>query len=190
MPIDDEPPKPSRKNRSRDIRHSKLLAETGYYTGFLEKQPPSSSSSASLAAFVPRWPPRWYGSFGSYDGYDHRDGCRRAHARHRRAAYRQILVVCTLFLTAAYAAFRLSCVVHAASGPYSPLHPASSPAAYSELDVWIEEEAHTALRAVLANIGPAAGAADGIVVASPSTGGPNEPNYYVRMLSPPLNLFT
>lgn len=54
----------------------------------------------------------------------------------------------------------------------------SSPSA-AKLDSWIRAEASVAWDRVLENIGPAAGAPDGVVIASPSTGGDDEPDYYV-----------
>lgn len=49
------------------------------------------------------------------------------------------------------------------------------------LDKWATAEAKVAWNHILANIGPAAGAWDGIVIASPSTGQNNEPDYFVRV---------
>jgi hypothetical protein len=49
-----------------------------------------------------------------------------------------------------------------------------------ELDRWIEEERGIAWNRITNNIGPAAGASDGIVIASPSSGQHlTEPDYYV-----------
>jgi len=49
-----------------------------------------------------------------------------------------------------------------------------------ELDKWIEEERVMAWNRITNNIGPAAGAGDGIVIASPSSGQHlTEPDYYV-----------
>jgi hypothetical protein len=49
-----------------------------------------------------------------------------------------------------------------------------------ELDRWIEEERVIAWNRVTNNIGPAAGAGDGIIIASPSSGQHlTEPDYYV-----------
>ena len=49
-----------------------------------------------------------------------------------------------------------------------------------ELDRWIEEERVIAWNRITSNIGPAAGASDGIVIASPSAGQHlTEPDYYV-----------
>lgn len=54
----------------------------------------------------------------------------------------------------------------------------SSPSA-AKLDKWIHAEANFAWKRVLDNIGPAAGVPDGVVIASPSTGGVDEPDYFV-----------
>jgi len=52
-----------------------------------------------------------------------------------------------------------------------------------ELDRWIEEERVFAWARITNNIGPAAGAGDGIVIASPSAGQHlTEPDYYVSTL--------
>jgi hypothetical protein len=52
----------------------------------------------------------------------------------------------------------------------------------TELDRWIEEERVMAWNRITNNIGPAAGASDGIVIASPSSGRHfTEPDYYVSM---------
>lgn len=48
-----------------------------------------------------------------------------------------------------------------------------------DLDFWIRWEGMTAIGAIMANIGSHVGAADGIFVASPSTGADDEPNYLV-----------
>jgi hypothetical protein len=49
-----------------------------------------------------------------------------------------------------------------------------------ELDNWIEEERVIAWNRITSNIGPAAGASDGIIIASPSSGQHlTEPDYYV-----------
>ena len=49
-----------------------------------------------------------------------------------------------------------------------------------ELDRWFEEEREIAWNRITSNIGPAAGASDGIVIASPSSGRHlTEPDYYV-----------
>jgi hypothetical protein len=49
-----------------------------------------------------------------------------------------------------------------------------------ELDKWIEEERVIAWNRITNNIGPAAGASDGIIIASPSSGQHlTEPDYYV-----------
>jgi hypothetical protein len=48
------------------------------------------------------------------------------------------------------------------------------------LDQWIAEQEPMALQRILGNIGPAAGAKDGLVIASPSTADRNdEPDYFV-----------
>jgi hypothetical protein len=53
-----------------------------------------------------------------------------------------------------------------------------------ELDKWIEEERVIAWNRITKNIGPAAGASDGIVIASPSSGQHlTEPDYYVSTLT-------
>lgn len=49
----------------------------------------------------------------------------------------------------------------------------------AKLDKWIRAEAGFAYRRILDNIGPAAGAPDGVVIASPSTGEGDEPDYFV-----------
>ena len=50
-----------------------------------------------------------------------------------------------------------------------------------ELDKWIECEEEVAWDRILRNIGPIAGASDGVVIASPSSGDrDDEPDYYVR----------
>jgi hypothetical protein len=50
-----------------------------------------------------------------------------------------------------------------------------------ELNRWIEEERVIAWNRITTNIGPAAGASDGIIIASPSSGQHlTEPDYYVR----------
>jgi hypothetical protein len=49
-----------------------------------------------------------------------------------------------------------------------------------KLNIWIEEQRAIAFTRIAANIGPAAGARDGIVIASPSAGTHlSEPDYYV-----------
>jgi hypothetical protein len=49
-----------------------------------------------------------------------------------------------------------------------------------ELDRWIEEERVIAWNRITNNIGPAAGASDGIIIASPSSGKSlTEPDYYL-----------
>lgn len=49
-----------------------------------------------------------------------------------------------------------------------------------DLDVWIDRERKLAFQSIIDNIGPAAGAGDGIVIASPSMGDvAGEPDYYV-----------
>lgn len=53
-----------------------------------------------------------------------------------------------------------------------------SPSA-AKLDKWIRAEAGFAYKRILDNIGLAAGVPDGVVVASPSTGGVEEPDYFV-----------
>jgi hypothetical protein len=53
-----------------------------------------------------------------------------------------------------------------------------------DLERWIEEEKEIAWNRISSNIGPAAGASDGIVIASPSSGQHlTEPDYYVRLSS-------
>ena len=53
-----------------------------------------------------------------------------------------------------------------------------------DLDRWIEEERVMAWNRISSNIGPAAGANDGVIIASPSSGQHlTEPDYYVRILS-------
>lgn len=47
-----------------------------------------------------------------------------------------------------------------------------------EFEQWIHSQRQLAWNGVLANIGPAAGAMDGLVIASPSKGEPNQPDYY------------
>lgn len=52
--------------------------------------------------------------------------------------------------------------------------------ARQDLDIWIEEERRLAIQRIVDNIGPPAGAGDGIVIASPSMGDTiGEPDYYV-----------
>lgn len=52
-----------------------------------------------------------------------------------------------------------------------------------ELDTWIEEERVIAWNRITSNIGPVAGAGDGIIIASPSAGKLlTEPDYYVSPL--------
>ena len=52
-----------------------------------------------------------------------------------------------------------------------------------DLDRWIEEERVMAWNRISSNIGPAAGASDGVIIASPSSGQHlTEPDYYVRLL--------
>jgi len=52
-----------------------------------------------------------------------------------------------------------------------------------DLERWIEEERVIAWNRVSSNIGPAAGASDGVIIASPSSGQHlTEPDYYVRLL--------
>ncbi|WVQ79280.1 hypothetical protein IAT38_001376 [Cryptococcus sp. DSM 104549] len=46
------------------------------------------------------------------------------------------------------------------------------------LSDWLPEERALAMQRILLNIGPAAGADDGLVIASPSIGNDDEPNYY------------
>ena len=53
------------------------------------------------------------------------------------------------------------------------------------LDEWIDTEREVAWDRMLRNIGPISGAADGLVIASPSAGGRvDEPDYYVSPLPP------
>lgn len=53
-----------------------------------------------------------------------------------------------------------------------------------ELDGWVRQETAVAWDRMLRNIGPVGGAGDGVVVASPSSGGtPNEPDYYVSSIA-------
>lgn len=47
------------------------------------------------------------------------------------------------------------------------------------LDSWAAAETKVAWKHILANVGPAAGAEDGVVIASPSTGSNHEPDYFV-----------
>lgn len=52
-----------------------------------------------------------------------------------------------------------------------------------ELDKWVEVERDVAWDRILRNIGPIAGALDGMVIASPSAGEKvNEPDYYVGLV--------
>lgn len=62
--------------------------------------------------------------------------------------------------------------------PSFPVLGTSSPSA-AKLDKWMRAEAGFAWKRVLDNIGPAAGVPDGVVIASPSTGGGTEPDYFV-----------
>lgn len=66
----------------------------------------------------------------------------------------------------------------AATIVFTPGHPLTFDTE-SSLDKWAAAEAKVAWNQILANIGPAAGAADGVVIASPSTGEHNEPDYFV-----------
>jgi hypothetical protein len=57
------------------------------------------------------------------------------------------------------------------------------------LSDWVNGQEKIALSAILQNVGPAAGAADGLIIASPSRkGSADEPDYYVRGSSPGLLL--
>jgi len=49
-----------------------------------------------------------------------------------------------------------------------------------ELNDWIHRQEEISYDKILGNIGPAAGAKDGLVVASPSRGEPGQPDYFVR----------
>lgn len=62
----------------------------------------------------------------------------------------------------------------------------SNPFSYESIDSleqWATSEAKVAWNHILSNIGPVTGAADGIVIASPSTGEQGEPDYFVRWFS-------
>ncbi|BEI81531.1 hypothetical protein CcaverHIS002_0206910 [Cutaneotrichosporon cavernicola] len=63
--------------------------------------------------------------------------------------------------------------------PSRPTHPTLpySPST-AKLDKWIQDEAQFAYKRVLDNIGPVAGVPDGVVIASPSTGADDEPDYF------------
>lgn len=50
----------------------------------------------------------------------------------------------------------------------------------SDIDGWIERQEAISYDKILRNIGPAAGARDGLVIASPSRGQPGQPDYFVR----------
>lgn len=164
----------SEKSRPQRAR-GKLLPKPDYYPGFGAKIE-SDSGNAST------WPWSMYESGDEYPSPHH--------VQRRRAIWRRLLLVFTLIVTAAYGAYQMSYLAHYYTNaamdapqptwrsPSADLNPASADTI--GIDSWIKKEAHSALRAVLANIGPAAGAADGIVVASPSTGDADEPDYYVR----------
>lgn len=52
------------------------------------------------------------------------------------------------------------------------------PVGYQEPDLieWVKKHESISIAAILKNIGPAAGASDGLIIASPST---QDPDYYV-----------
>jgi len=158
------------------LRRSKLLPNTGYYSGFVEK------SSVPAPGTAP-----WYAFYNSgangHDGHDADDEFSYAVASRRRQVARRLFLVFTLMFGVAYTAFHFSYI---ASGYYHTVYNAPSTVATVatdglDVDKWLENEAHAALRSVIANIGPVAGAEDGIVIASPSKGGKDEPDYYVRI---------
>jgi hypothetical protein len=179
IPTDDEP-----KMSEKQSRRGKLLPNPGYYPGFAAAEAKNNVTEAST------WP------WTLYENGDAESNSQR-HAQRRRAIWRRLFLVFTLILAAAYGAYQMSYLAHyyanaALYAPQPTWNDASNSANFYSnsnsgpeeavgIDSWIKKEAHSALRAVLANIGPVVGAADGIVVASPSTGdSEDEPDYYVR----------
>ena len=59
----------------------------------------------------------------------------------------------------------------------------SPPHGRMELDNWMHRQEQISFNKILRNIGPAAGAMDGLVIASPSRGEPGQPDYFVRTSS-------
>lgn len=86
---------------------------------------------------------------------------------HRR---QRIFALLALLLFLSYAAF---------SGLRTRCHTPSS----AELDRWIRKQERVSYSKILSNIGPPAGAAEGLVIASPSRGEVNQPDYFVSCLA-------
>ncbi len=80
----------------------------------------------------------------------------------------------------AWVVFVLICITSVLVVPVFIHHHSRARLQHCDLTGWINNQETVSLAAILKNIGPAAGAIDGLIIASPSR---KNPDYYVRVLS-------